>query len=189
MSQDWIVTLSVLHLPSFTKTFLVVTAVGKHPFPSRTRPLSRPRRWYCGKRHGRVGRRQDPNTTGLDASRRRALFDSSPVFGPRGRRVTGAAFGRPWRPGPASAGLDVSPALTRSAVGRLAPGLSSLGLDATRSLPHGPRALARRTCVPGAGVHPSAGGKPMPATGWTRLRSREARRRRAVQGSAARSAA
>ena len=83
MSQDWIVTLSVLHLPSFTKTFLVVTAVGKHPFPSRTRPLSRPRRWYCGKRHGRVGRRQDPNTTGLDASRRRALFDSRPVFGPR----------------------------------------------------------------------------------------------------------
>ena len=52
--------------------FLVVIAFGTHPFPFRTRPLSRPRRWYCGSFHGRVGRRQDPNTRGPSA--RTGLF-------------------------------------------------------------------------------------------------------------------
>ncbi len=44
--------------------FLVVIAFGQHPFPFRTRPLSRPRRWYCGFFHGRVGRRRDPKSKG-----------------------------------------------------------------------------------------------------------------------------
>ena len=56
--------------------FLVVIAFGTHPFPFRTRPLSRPRRWYCGYSHGRVGRRQDPNTEARP--RGRASFDSGP---------------------------------------------------------------------------------------------------------------